>query len=224
MTKAIGYIRVSTEKQADHGVSLEAQEAKLRAYADLYGIELVRVIVDAGASAKTLKREGLQEALSSLVSGESDALLVCTLDRLTRSVRDLGELVEKYFADDRSALLSVSEQIDTRSAGGRLVLNVLMSVSQWEREAIGERTAAALAHKKSRNEYCGGKVPFGWTLVDGELEENATEREIIAKARALTTAGYSFNKTARVLSERGYRTRTGRVFAAQQVKNMLEAA
>jgi hypothetical protein len=68
-----------------------------------------------------------------LKEGEAEALLVVKLDRLTRSVVDLGTLVERYFAPGKAALLSVGEQIDTRSAAGRLVLNVLASVSQIER-------------------------------------------------------------------------------------------
>ena len=131
-TKTVAYVRVSTDKQADAGQSLEAQRAKVESYAGLYDLELVEVIVDAGVSAKNLSRPGLDRALAMLKSGKAEALLVVKLDRLTRSVRDLGELVEHYFASGKAALLSVSEQIDTRSAGGRLVLNVLASVSQWD--------------------------------------------------------------------------------------------
>ena len=111
-------------------MSLDAQRAKVAAYASLYDLELTEVIVDAGQSAKTLDRPGLQRALAMLKSGNADALLVVKLDRLTRSVRDLGALVESYFAPGKAALLSVGEQIDTRSAAGRLVLNVLASVSR----------------------------------------------------------------------------------------------
>src|SRR2546430_8457594 len=89
-TRAIGYIRVSTDKQAEHGVSLDAQQAKLAAYAALYDLTLVEVIVDAGVSAKTLDRPGLQRALAMLRKGQVTALLVAKLDRLTRSVEDLG--------------------------------------------------------------------------------------------------------------------------------------
>jgi hypothetical protein len=117
-------------------VSLHAQRAKVTAYAKLYDLELAEVTVDAGESAKHLDRPGLQRALGMLKRGEADALLVVKLDRLTRSVRDLGHLVEKYFAPGKAALLSVGEQIDTRSAAGRLVLNVLASVSQWERRCF----------------------------------------------------------------------------------------
>ncbi len=83
-TRAVGYIRVSTDKQAEHGVSLEAQHAKLTQYAALYDIELVDIIVDAGVSAKTLDRPGLQRALGMLRKGQASALLVAKLDRLTR--------------------------------------------------------------------------------------------------------------------------------------------
>jgi DNA invertase Pin-like site-specific DNA recombinase len=92
-TRTVAYVRVSTENQADHGVSLDAQQAETRPYAELYGLELVEVVVDAGLSAKTLGRPGLVRALGMLKAGEAEALLVVKLDRLTRSVRDLGQLV-----------------------------------------------------------------------------------------------------------------------------------
>jgi site-specific DNA recombinase len=129
--------------------------------AQLYDLELLETIVDAGESAKSLDRLGLQRALAMLKEGQAEALLVVKLDRLTRSVVDLGTLVERYFAPGKAALLSVGEQIDTRSAAGRLVLNVLASVSQWEREAFGERTATAMQHKASQGEYTGGWAPYG---------------------------------------------------------------
>src|SRR5207302_10417331 len=157
-TRTIAYLRVSTDKQADRGVSLDAQRAKVNAYAELYDLELADVIVDAGESAKSLDRPGLQRALAMLKAGKAEALLVVKLDRLTRSVADLGRLVERYFTPGKAALLSVGEQIDTRSAAGRLVLNVLASVSQWEREAIGERTATAMQHKAKQGEYTGASA------------------------------------------------------------------
>lgn len=163
-TRVVVYIRVSTDRQAEHGFSLDAQKDKAVAYAHLYDLEIVETVVDAGLSASTLDRAGLQRALGLLTSGAADALLVVKLDRLTRSVADLAELIEEYFAAGKWALLSVGEQIDTRSAAGRLVLNVLASVSQWEREAIGERTATVMQHKLARGEYTGGKPPYGKKL------------------------------------------------------------
>ena len=219
----MAYIRVSTDKQADRGVSLEAQRAKVDAYAALYDLELVEVIVDAGVSAKTLDRPGLARALGMLRAGKAEALLVVKLDRLTRSVRDLGELVERYFAPGKAALLSVGEQIDTRSAAGRLVLNVLASVSQWEREAIGERTAAAMAHKAACGEYTGGDAPYGFTVVEGVLVEVEAEQAVIREARRLRDAGLSLRAIAAELDRAGIRARSGKVFAASQVARVVAA-
>jgi DNA invertase Pin-like site-specific DNA recombinase len=223
MTRTIAYLRVSTEKQADKGVSLDAQRAKCAAYAELYDLELTEVIVDAGASAKTLDRPGLQRALAMLKAGKADALLVVKLDRLTRSVRDLGDLVAGPFAQGKAALLSVGEQIDTRSAAGRLVLNVLASVSQWEREAIGERTSTAMQHKASQGEYTGGSAPYGYAVgPDGEhLEPMPAEQAVIAEARKLRAAGLSLRAVAHELDRQGLRSRVGRRFGAEQIAGMV---
>lgn len=222
-TRTVAYLRVSTDKQADKGVSLDAQRAKVAAYAELYDLELVDVVVDAGVSAKTLERPGLARALGMLRKGEADALLVVKLDRLTRSVRDLGELVERHFAPGKAALLSVGEQIDTRSAAGRLVLNVLASVSQWEREAIGERTAAAMQHMAACGEFTGGEAPYGWSVVEGRLEPVEAEQLVIAEARRLRAAGLSLRAVARELDAAGLHSRTGRTLAATQVQRMIAA-
>ena len=220
-TRAVAYVRVSTEKQADAGQSLEAQRAKVAAYASLYELDLVEVVVDAGVSAKTLNRPGLTRALAMLKSGEADALVVVKLDRLTRSVRDLGELVERYFASGAAALLSVSEQIDTRSAAGRLVLNVLASVSQWEREAIGERTAAVMQHKASQGEFTGGQAPYGYAVEAGRLVPVEAEQAVLAAAREAKAKGLSLRAVAKALEARGFLARSGKVFAPTQVSRLL---
>jgi site-specific DNA recombinase len=225
-TKAVGYIRVSTDKQVDHGVSLDAQKAKLEAYAALYDLELVAVIVDAGVSAKTLQRPGLQQALGMLRRGEADALLVAKLDRLTRSVKDLGTLVEDYFSADHITLLSVADNIDTRTAAGRLVLNVLGSVSQWERETIGERTSEALAHKKAQGHKTGGDVPYGFTLAaDGKtLIADGDEQALLDAIRNARQRGLSQRGVVAELTQQGFVTRKGTAFSLMQVQRIMQQA
>ena len=203
-TRAVAYLRVSTSKQAEAGVSLAAQKAKVEAYASLYDLDLVAVEVDA-ASAKTLDRPALASALARLNDGTADALIVVKLDRLTRSVRDLDTLISRYFGRQNGpALMSVGEQIDTRSAAGRLVLNVLASVSQWEREAIGERTATALAHKKARGERVG-QIPFGYRLADDgvHLEEHPREQRAITLITRLRANGVSLRAIVAHMNEAG---------------------
>lgn len=222
-TKVVAYVRVSTEHQADHGISLEAQQAKLTAYASLYDLELVKVVVDAGVSAKTLQRPGLQRALGMLRKGQANALLVVKLDRLTRSVKDLGVLVEEYF-NEKCSLLSAADNIDTRSAAGRLVLNVLGSVAQWEREAIGERTSEALAHKRTKGEKTGSDVPYGYRLAeDGKtLVPDEAEQKLLEALRDAKHRGLSLRAIVVELAAKGFTTRKGTALQLTQIAKLYK--
>jgi DNA invertase Pin-like site-specific DNA recombinase len=229
--RLIGYVRVSTEDQASNGVSLEAQRKKLEQYVELYGGELVEVIVDDGASAKTLRRPGLQRALEMLDQGDADGILIAKLDRLTRNVRDLGELLDRYFGEGKFALLSVADQIDTRTAGGRLVLNVLTSVAQWEREAIGERTKAALEHLRDTEGVVLGGAALGWTRTE---KTDANGRRVVRKIRSeaatvsriheLRADGKSLRDIAAALTAEGHKTKRGGRWQAETVAKVLRRA
>lgn len=224
--RAIGYIRVSTEEQATDGVSLQAQREKVEAYAKLYDLELVEVVVDAGASAKTLDRAGLDRALGMLRTGKADGLLVAKLDRLTRSVADLNRLIEGYFGERRgSQLWSVADSIDTRSAAGRLVLNILASVSQWERETIGERTSDALQSKKRRGERVGS-IPFGYKLdSDGStLIRDDREQGVIALVGELRARGLSVRAIVAELNQRGITSKDGGRWHISNVYKIIKSA
>jgi site-specific DNA recombinase len=173
--QVIGYVRVSTDRQAEQGFSLEAQEAKIRAMATVRGADLAEVIIDGGESAKSLNRPGLQRLLGLINAGKIDSLIVAKLNRLTRSVKDLCGLLE-LFEKRRVALISIAESLDTGSAAGRLVITIMGAVSQWEREAIGERTRDALRHRRGKGERVGN-IEFGYRLsADGlHLEEDSAE-------------------------------------------------
>lgn len=224
--RVIGYVRVSTDEQADKGLSLKAQRAKIEAYCNLYDLELVEVVEDAGQSGKSLKREGLQRALASLKKGKADGLVITKLDRLTRSIGDWQDLIDEHFGEKTGQqLFSVTDSIDTRTAAGRLVLNVLLSVAQWEREAIGERTRDALQHKIARGERCG-KVRFGFDLgPDGKtLVPNAVEQEALQLLRDLRAAGMSLRTIAAELNARGIATKEGRPWIFTSVAGILARA
>ncbi len=215
---AIGYVRVSTEEQAKEGISIDAQSDKLRQYADLHDINLVDIIVDAGASAKSLKRPGLDNALAMLQSGEADALLIYKLDRLTRSVVDLGRLIDEYFK--RYELLSVMDDLNTSSANGRLVLNVLTSIAQWERETICERTADSLQYmKEQRRVY--NHLPLGYRDNGGMLQPIDDEQITVAEIFDMHSKGMSMHKIANSLNERGIVGKRGGCFYASTVRAIL---
>jgi DNA invertase Pin-like site-specific DNA recombinase len=221
--QTVAYIRVSTEKQADHGVSLEAQRDKILTYAKLYDLELVDIIVDAGASAKNLEREGLQRALALLHHGAASALLVTKLDRLTRRVKDLATLIEDFFQDGVFTLLSVCDNIDTRTASGRLVLNVLMSVAQWEREIISERTKESLSFKKVKGESLG-RPTYGYVSMEGSANygEQLEEQRLIQTIRVLRTQGMSQRAIVEEVTTQGFTTRKGTPLSLVQIQRIMK--
>jgi site-specific DNA recombinase len=219
--QTIGYVRVSTDRQAEHGVSLEAQEAKIRAMATIHSAELLEVIVDGGESAKSLNRPGLQRLLALINGGQVQAVIVAKLDRLTRSVKDLCNLLE-LFEKRKVALISVAESLDTGSAGGRLVITIMAAVSQWEREAIGERTRDALRHKRNQGHRVGN-IPFGSRLAaDGQhLEQDAAEQAALQEIRRLRGEGTSLRGIAAALNHPAYRTRRGTAWRLESVARIV---
>ena len=220
--KAIGYARVSTDKQAEQGVSLEAQEAKIRAMATVQGADLIEVIVDGGESAKNLNRPGLRRLLAMVDDGKIDAVIVAKLDRLTRSVKDLCELLE-LFEKRKVALVSVAESLDTGSAAGRLVITIMGAVSQWEREAIGERTRDALRHKRTSGERVGN-IRFGFRLSpDGKhVEPDPGEQAVLTEIRHLRQNGQTLRGIAAALNQRALRTRRGSARRLEHVARIIK--
>lgn len=220
--QVVGYIRVSKDEQAKSGLGLEAQRQKLKAYAMLYELDLVKVFVEPGASAKTLKgRPALSAALGMLKAGTAKGFLVAKLDRLTRSMRDLGYLLDNWFNDKGYSLLSVAENIDTRSAAGRLVVNVLGSVAQWERETISERTKDALAVKKARGERTGS-VPYGKLEgKGGKLLPNPKEMSIVDEVTRLGAQGWSVRLIEDRMRALDIRGRKGRLIGKSQIHRIL---
>jgi site-specific DNA recombinase len=221
--RAAGYVRVSTDGQADRGVSLDAQAEKIRAMATLQDAELLDVIVDGGESGKSLNRPGIDRLIAMVDRREVEIVIIAKLDRLTRSVRDLADLLER-FQKRGVALVSVGESLDTGSAAGRLVINLITCVSQWEREAIGERTRDALRHKRAQG-LRAGNVPYGFELAEDEqtLRPSETERQILDMIRALRD-GRSLRQVARELNALGLRTRSGSPWRHEYVANLLRSA
>ena len=219
--RAIGYARVSTDRQADHGVSLEAQEAKIRAMATVQGAEIIELIVDGGESAKDLKRPGMDRLLTLVDERKVDTVIIAKLDRLTRSVKDLAELLERFQRRGVS-LVSVAESLDTGSAAGRLVINIMTAVSQWEREAIGERTRDAMQHKRS-NGLRVGNIAYGYRLgADGkQLEPDPGEQAVLTAIRDLRARRCTLRGIAAELNARGWRTRRASSWRLEHVARIL---
>ncbi len=198
--RAIGYVRVSTEEQAAEGLSMAAQADRLADYCRARGWTLAALYRDAGVSGRTLERPGIQAALEALEAGEADVLLALKLDRLTRSVVGLHELIER--CDKAGArLAAVQDALDTGTANGRMVTSILAVLAEWEREVISERTKAALAYKKARGEWVG-VPPYGFAVNgDGTLHVVGEEMSTIATMKRWRRRGASYRQIAARLND-----------------------
>ena len=220
MKQAIGYIRVSTEQQANEGVSLEAQKAKIAAWCVTNGYELVNVFVDAGISGKSMdKRPGLQDAMKSLKKGM--ALVSYSLSRLARSTKDalsIGETVAKRKAD----MVSLSEQIDTTTAADKMMFQMLAVLAEFERNLVAERTTNALQHKKATNQKYTNITPYGFEAIEGRLVQVQAEAAIVAEIQAARANGNTLQSIADTLNGRGIPTKTGKTWQPATIHLLIK--
>lgn len=219
MKKAIGYVRVSTEEQAKEGVSLEAQEERIRKYAEYKGFELVEVIRDEGKSGGTANREGFQKLLARIEANGFDALILFNLDRLSRDMLTLLAL-ERLLDECNVELHTIEGQIDTSTPDGFMNFAMRAFLSEMERRQIKYRTKKALEHKKAKGEVVG-QVPYGYRRAGDRLVEDEEEQSIIKKINRMYKLGKSLNAIAKALNDSGYRTKAGTPWTAQQVKRLI---
>lgn len=220
----VGYVRVSTGQQAAEGVSLEAQRARVAAYAASVGLPVLAIHEDAGVSGKRASnRPGLQSALREAV--EAPAVLVAvSLSRFARSVSDALTIAERL-EKSGGRLVSLSEGFDLATPAGRLLFSVLASVAAFEAELASERTKGVKSHQRARGRYLGARAPYGWQpSPSGDLIPVAGEQATIRAARAARAEGLSLRAVGAALEAAGHRPRTGRAWAAAQVACLLRAA
>ncbi|MCH7922445.1 MAG: recombinase family protein [Nitrospinae bacterium] len=221
--KAIGYIRVSTVGQAEDGVSLDAQRQKIEAWATANGAELLDVFSDNGVSGSRRDRPGLVRAIAA-VKERKAALVVYSLSRFSRSTKDtlsLAETLEHAGAD----LVSLSERIDTTTAAGKMVFRMLAVLNEFERDQVSERTRAALSYKRSLGQKTGGLVPYGFQAdADGMLSKDPAEQKTVSRILELRGSGLNYSAIARRLNALSHRTKMGRKWFPQTVKNVVLAA
>lgn len=219
MQQAIGYIRVSTQGQADEGVSLAAQRAKIEAWCSLNDTELVAVFEDAGISGASMNgRDGLHAALKA--TGKGMALVAYSISRLARSTRDMLEIAEVL--DRKGAdLVSLTEKIDTTTAAGRMVFKMLAVLADFERDQIGERTKMALAHKRAKGEVYA-PVPFGFDAIEGRLVEVKRESKIVGDVIRRREAGASLAEIADYLNTQGIAGKRGGRWYPSTVRYLIQ--
>ena len=228
--KAIAYTRVSASEQAISELSLESQQREVIAYAERSGVVIVSVLSDKDESASSLNRPAMSELLTHIDSGRIDAVIISKLDRLTRRIKDFMSLLQRMRKAQRAGggegidLISSAESLDTGSATGQIVINIMDSVSQWDREVIGERTSAVLQELRAQGKSTGNPN-YGYEAGEGgKLIENEQEQAVLHRVAELRAEGKSWAKVASTLTGAGVRTRRGTAFSRQGLSTIAKRA
>jgi site-specific DNA recombinase len=214
------YLRVSTEHQSQNGTSLASQENFLRSYAAAKSWRIVKVFRENGFSAKNTQRPALQQLLADVKAGEVDVVAIYKLDRLTRSVGDLCGLVallKRYHVE----LVSLTESLDTTTPSGMLLVNILGSIAEWERQTIAARTKAALQRKRENGEVYG-PTPFGFRRRGNRLLPDAKTMQTVADIFRLRKEGRTLQAICDDLMERKVKApRGGTTWGPESVRIVL---
>jgi DNA invertase Pin-like site-specific DNA recombinase len=222
MRTAIGYIRVSSEEQADSGLGLESQRQRIRAYCEMKGLHLTTIFEDAGVSGgKALATRPAGARLLAEAKKNKPILVVAKFDRLFRSVADAAQTIADF--DKKGIeLVAIVEGFDMTSPYGRAMAQMASVFAELERAMIRERTKAAMNVKRGRNERMSHQVPFGWDeREDGILEWNEKEQRAIAWMRELQRDGKSLRQIAAMLNDQGVEPKRAKRWLHSSVLRIL---
>jgi DNA invertase Pin-like site-specific DNA recombinase len=219
---AFGYVRVSTDRQANEGVSLDAQREQIRSRCAYNGYDLSDLFVDAGVSGKRSgNRPGLQKAIAAACD-VGGALIVFSLSRLARSTID-AITISRKLEKAHATLVSLKEDFDTSTGAGKLFFTIMAALAEFESDAISERTRMALDHLRHQGMRLGGSIPFGFDLgSDGKsLVKNPIEWAARERILKLRKEKVSLRAIAEQLNADKIRSKGGKPWGASSIQSIL---
>ncbi len=220
--KRVGiWLRVSTTMQVEQTDSLEHHERRAKAYCEAKDWTIVKIYrVEAVSGKVVFNHPSMIEMLEDIKSGEIDTLVFSSLSRLARNTKQLLQIAD-IFQENNSSLVSLKESIDTSSPAGRLFFTLLSALATFESEELSERVKASVLTRAKMGKTLGGAAPFGFTYVNKKLELDPKEAPIRKEAFEIFLETKRKKTTARILNEKGYRTRKGAKFSDSTIGRML---
>jgi site-specific DNA recombinase len=215
------YCRVSTEEQATEGYSISAQLQTLRQYSHLYGWQIAEEYVDEGISGKDIKgRPAMQRLISDVDKDKFQAVLVWKISRLSRNMLDTLVLLDKFEEYDVK-FISYSENFDTGSPIGRLVVQMMASIAEMERNTLSENVKLGMTQRAKEGSWNGGVV-FGYDSIEKELIINRKEAETVQLIFTLYAEGNGLKAITNHLNKVGFRTKRGKYFSINGIATILD--
>ena len=213
----VSYIRTSTDKQQN---SIDTQIDTIEKYCDYKGIRSQKYYVDFGISGKTCDRPQFNDLLDRVKNNEIEKVIITELSRLGRNLLATLEVVE-IFKKHNVDLVVLKENISLKSPSGRMFLNILLTLSQFEREQISLRTKSVLQHKKENNQVYGN-IPYGKKLQNGRLVDHDREIFMLKKIKTLRNKGKSYGQITMFLKRNNYLRKNGSHFDRDSVKKLVK--
>lgn len=221
------YVRESTKKQAEEGFNLDMQIKKCIEYCNYKQWDNYHVHKEAGVSAKTTNRKELNALKEDVKKGLIKRVVVYKLDRLVRRLKGLSELIE-LFEEYDVELISLCEEINTSTAIGRMMMNIVVMIAEWEEDTISERTITGLTEGAEQGYYIKGNKPiFGYdriTVNDHSLlKVNEEQSRIIHKCKDFLKSGYSMYMIKTVINDDPYMVDHNLSLCENQINNILKS-
>ena len=223
MERAAIYARVSTEDQAQHGISLDAQVNRCVEYVSALNYELIDTAIDAGISGKSTDRPGLQRILSLVNKKKIQHIITLKLDRLSRKTLDALSLMDMLTKKKvQLHLVAENGSVNSNNADDEFMLTLKAGFAQLERKKIGERTKFALDRKRQLGERISLNAPYGQMFVDGKVVDNPEEQRTIDRIHKLHIQGRSVRGIALELTRRKIFNRQNRPFGIPSIHRILK--
>ena len=215
------YIRVSTERQAKEGDSLEEQEKELRKFCDFRNFDIHNLYIERGKSGGNTNRPEYQKLIKDIEQKKIQAVIVKKLDRLSRSLMDFENLMN-LMNKNEVEFISIKENFDTTTAMGKAMLRVALVFAQLEREQTSERIADVMGHRASLGIYNGGVRPLGYSVINKELVPYNKEKKIIEIIFQTFLETRSTVAVAKTLNEAGLADQNNNTFDKRQLQWILQ--